>query len=75
MRSRDLSSQAEYWKEQFAEEAPVLDLPTDYPRPQVQSYRGASEAFLLSAEETKNLEALCKRTGATEYMEIGRAHV
>ncbi|MBQ6170734.1 MAG: AMP-binding protein, partial [Ruminococcus sp.] len=48
--------------------APVLDMPTDYPRPQVQSYRGSSESFRLTAEETKELEALCKKTGATEYM-------
>jgi amino acid adenylation domain-containing protein len=68
MRSRDLSQQAEYWKEQFAEEAPVLDLPTDYPRPQVQSYRGSSETFQLSVEETQALEELCRQTGTTEYM-------
>ena len=68
MRTRDLSKQAEYWKEQFAEEAPVLDMPTDYPRPQVQSYRGSTEEIRLTAEETKKLEELCKQTETTEYM-------
>ncbi|MBQ1641812.1 MAG: amino acid adenylation domain-containing protein, partial [Oscillospiraceae bacterium] len=68
MQTRDLSKQASYWKEQFAEEAPVLDMPTDYPRPQVQSYCGSREMFKLAAEETKELEELCQRTGATEYM-------
>ncbi|MCB0109515.1 MAG: amino acid adenylation domain-containing protein, partial [Caldilineaceae bacterium] len=38
-----------YWEQQLAGELPVLDLPTDRPRPRVQSYRGASHHFTLAA--------------------------
>ncbi|MCB0124670.1 MAG: amino acid adenylation domain-containing protein, partial [Caldilineaceae bacterium] len=37
-----------YWEQQLAGELPVLDLPTDRPRPRVQSYRGASHHFTLA---------------------------
>ncbi|MEZ4681404.1 MAG: condensation domain-containing protein [Caldilineaceae bacterium] len=37
-----------YWAQQLAGELPVLDLPTDRPRPRVQSYRGASHHFTLA---------------------------
>ena len=39
-----LERQLEYWRKQLAGVA-VLELPTDHPRPAVQSYRGASTAF------------------------------
>src|SRR5207244_2161292 len=36
-----LEEQLSYWREQLGGELPVLELPTDRPRPPVQSYRGA----------------------------------
>ena len=68
MRSRDLRVQAEYWQEQFAEEAPTLELVTDYPRPQMQSFRGGSERMRLTEMETKAVEELCRKTESTAYM-------
>lgn len=56
-----------YWCHQLAGELPVLDLPTDYPRPPVQAYRGASYNFKLSEELTNRLKALAKAEKSTLY--------
>ncbi len=68
MRSRDLSGQSEYWKNQFNDEIPVLDMPTDYPRPQEQSYAGTMFNEVIDAELSDKIKQLVKKTGTTEYM-------
>jgi amino acid adenylation domain-containing protein/FkbH-like protein/FkbM family methyltransferase len=65
-----LERQLQYWRERLGGELPVLELPTDRPRPAVQSYRGAHETFTLSAELTKQLRELSRREGATLYMTL-----
>ena len=57
-----------YWRKQLAGTLPLLNLPTDRPRPPVQTYRGASVPFKLSAELTQTLKALSRTHGATLYM-------
>ncbi len=68
MRSRDLSGQAEYWKSQFDDEIPVLNMPTDYSRPQEQSYAGTMLNYQLGEELSGKIRELVKNTGATGYM-------
>ena len=68
MRSRDLSGQAEYWKSQFDDEIPVLDMPLDYPRPQEQSYQGAVTTASTGKELGEKIKALTAKTGTTEFM-------
>ncbi|HLP59502.1 MAG TPA: amino acid adenylation domain-containing protein, partial [Candidatus Deferrimicrobium sp.] len=63
-----IKEQAEYWSEMFAEDAPVLNLQTDFPRPIMQSFEGSSVKFLLTVKESRVLEELVKQTGATVYM-------
>src|SRR5262249_5143445 len=57
-----------YWKEKLAGELPMLSLPTDRPRPPVQTYRGASHSFPLSDRLTKRLRALAATEKVTLYM-------
>jgi len=59
-----------YWQKQLAGELPVLKLPTDRPRSPVQTYRGASQPFKLSAELTQELKALGRTYGTTLYMTL-----
>jgi non-ribosomal peptide synthetase component F/acyl carrier protein len=68
MRSRDLRVQGEYWKSQFDDEMPVLDILTDFQRPQEQSYVGAMTVKLLDEELSHRVKSLMKKSGATEYM-------
>ncbi|MEW6735066.1 MAG: amino acid adenylation domain-containing protein, partial [Acidobacteriota bacterium] len=59
-----------YWQKQLAGELPVLNLPTDRPRPSVQTYRGASYAFRLDSELTEQLKILAQVKHATLYMTL-----
>ena len=56
-----------YWRKQLAGDIPVLNLPTDYPRPPVQSYNGASCTFELSPTLSQQLKALAKAEGTTLF--------
>jgi amino acid adenylation domain-containing protein len=59
-----------YWREQLSGELPVLEIPTDHPRPPVQTYRGASQAFKLSEELTRSLKDLSVAHGTTLYVTL-----
>jgi amino acid adenylation domain-containing protein len=56
-----------YWQRQLAGELPVLDLPTDRPRPPVQTYKGASHPFKLPAALTERLRRLSHAGQTTLY--------
>jgi hypothetical protein len=57
-----------YWRKQLAGQLPLLELPTDRPRPPAPTYRGASYDFHLNYELSSRLKALAKAQGATLYM-------
>jgi amino acid adenylation domain-containing protein/non-ribosomal peptide synthase protein (TIGR01720 family) len=59
-----------YWHGQLAEPLPVMNLPTDRPRPPLQSYRGAAHSFGIKADLTSQLKALAMNSGATLFMTL-----
>ncbi|MBR5773915.1 MAG: amino acid adenylation domain-containing protein, partial [Clostridia bacterium] len=68
VRTVDNSSQKAYWLEQFSEEAPVLDMPLDFSRPQYQSFNGRTHTIMFGKEILNSIRAFAKETGTTEYM-------
>ncbi|MFC2146113.1 SDR family NAD(P)-dependent oxidoreductase [Acidobacteriota bacterium] len=48
--------QADYWLKEFAGEIPVLNLPADFPRPDIRSFAGDSFPFTLTGKETRDLK-------------------
>ena len=54
-----------YWQQQLAGDLPVLQLPTDRPRPPVQTYHGALHTIRLDATLTAQLHVLSREHGAT----------
>jgi amino acid adenylation domain-containing protein len=64
----------EYWREQLAGELPVLALPTDRPRPAVQTYRGAVHRFTLGSRLTAGLKQVGQAAGATPYVTLLAAY-
>ena len=68
LRGEALERQLAYWRQQLADLPPTLNLPTDKPRPSIQTYDGAHESFVLSRTLTEQLNELCKREGVTPYM-------
>ncbi|HYG61470.1 MAG TPA: amino acid adenylation domain-containing protein, partial [Thermoanaerobaculia bacterium] len=57
-----------YWRERLAGVSAGLDLPTDRPRPAVQSFRGATHRFEVGTGLTEALTALARREGMTPFM-------
>jgi amino acid adenylation domain-containing protein len=66
----ELERQLSYWKQQLKGAPDVLCLPTDYPRPAVQSYRGARQSMELSRDLTRGLKALSRKEGVTLFMTL-----
>jgi amino acid adenylation domain-containing protein len=60
--------QAEFWLDLFAADIPVLNLPLDFPRPQLQNFTGKRLNFRLPASELAGLKALAHEEGATLFM-------
>ncbi|MFY0567273.1 amino acid adenylation domain-containing protein [Archangium lansingense] len=62
-----MESQLAYWKKQLAG-VPVLELPTDRPRPATRSWAGDVYRFVLPRDVSEPLLALGRREGATSFM-------
>ncbi|MDZ8023959.1 MAG: amino acid adenylation domain-containing protein [Nostoc sp. DedQUE11] len=58
-----------YWKQQLAN-LPVLELPTDYPRPEIQTFRGSRKHIEFSKELCEEIKALSRREGVTMFMTL-----
>ncbi|HID52191.1 MAG TPA: non-ribosomal peptide synthetase, partial [Anaerolineae bacterium] len=65
-----LETQLAYWKEQLTNCPPLLELPTDRPRPPIQTNRGARVNFALSPAVTQALHDLSREKGATLFMTL-----
>jgi amino acid adenylation domain-containing protein len=70
LQGKRLQEQLAYWKEQLSGSPAVLELPTDQPRPAVQTFRGATERFTLPADLAESLRALSRQEGATLFMTL-----
>jgi amino acid adenylation domain-containing protein len=70
-----LETQLNYWKQQLAAAPPLLELPTDRPRPPVETFRGSTEPFQLNPDLTRKLKTLSQRSGTTLFMTLMAAFV
>nr|AIE12095.1 putative NRPS/PKS hybrid synthase module B6C [uncultured bacterium] len=61
-----LDKQLDYWNGQLKGLA-ALDLPTDRPRPPMQTYNGAIESLTLNKQLSERLERLSKNSGVTLF--------
>src|SRR5579863_8207862 len=68
LRGEEVERQLEYWRGQLAGAPAVLELPSDWPRPAVQSYRGALYEFTLPAAVGMAVRALARAQGDTPFM-------
>jgi tyrocidine synthetase-3 len=67
-REKAVRQQEEYWRKQFEDEIPVLNLPTDYPRPGIRSFEGSTFRFHLDKNHAQALGNLAKGEDVTLYM-------
>ncbi|MBW4666580.1 MAG: amino acid adenylation domain-containing protein [Cyanomargarita calcarea GSE-NOS-MK-12-04C] len=65
-----LETQISYWLKQLENAPTVLELPTDYRRPPIQTYRGATYSFDFSQELSASLCKLSQQQGTTLFMTL-----
>lgn len=65
-----LKALLDYWKKQLSGAPTVLELPSDRPRPAVQSFRGASQGFTITSFILSRLKALSQHEGVTLFMTV-----
>ncbi|GHJ39082.1 hybrid non-ribosomal peptide synthetase/type I polyketide synthase [Streptomyces sp. TS71-3] len=70
----DAERMLSYWREHLPAELPVLALPTDKPRPPVQTHNGASEFFRLDAELSARVHALAREHNVTVFVVLLSAY-
>src|SRR5262249_7772192 len=59
-----------YWVKRLGSNPPELKLPTDFPRPQVQTFNGATQFRQFSKELNRSLKELSEKEGATLFMTL-----
>ncbi|MET9666784.1 amino acid adenylation domain-containing protein [Streptomyces sp. NPDC006475] len=62
--------QLAYWKERLAGAPPLLELPTDRPRPPVPRFAGEVFPLCLSPELTERLDRVSRDHGVTRFMTL-----
>jgi len=65
-----LESELCYWRQQLGNNLPVLNLPTDRPRPALQSFRGSRQPITLPETLSAAVNELSRREGVTQFMTL-----
>ncbi|MBT2762674.1 condensation domain-containing protein, partial [Paenibacillus sp. ISL-20] len=72
--SEEMQTHEAYWLNTFADGVPVLNLPTDYVRPVMQSFDGDRVRVRVPKEVTQGLRRLAQESGSTLYMVLLSAY-
>jgi amino acid adenylation domain-containing protein len=59
-----------YWQQKLSGDLPVLQLPTDHPRPPIQTFKGARQKFVIPKSLTEEIKQLSKGEDATLFMTL-----
>ena len=70
LRPDSLTEHISYWRRQLGPNLPVLNLPTDYLRPPVQTFRGSMYPFTLSSSLTDAVRSLSRNEGITLFQTL-----
>jgi NRPS condensation-like uncharacterized protein/acyl carrier protein len=70
LKGEKIETQLAYWRQQLEGKQPALEFPTDYPRPPVQSFRGARQSFAVSKMLSDALKRLSQQEGVTLFMTL-----
>ncbi len=70
LQGKVLEKQIDYWRKNLGGSPGVLELPTDHPRPAVQTYHGAQVVLELPAPLRKSLQGLGREQDATLFMTL-----
>ena len=70
LEGQTLNARLAWWKQQLAGAPTALELPTDHPRPPVETFRGAKQTISLPASLLDDLRKLGRAENATLFMTL-----
>jgi amino acid adenylation domain-containing protein len=70
-----LEKQVKYWEQQLSGIPALLELPTDRPRPPVQTFKGHTQHFEITTTLSTQLKAFSQKQGTTLFMTLFSAYV
>lgn len=73
LRGDVIERQLAYWRRQLASAPPCVEMPTDRPRPPVQTYAGAYQATSIPPTIVQSFRQHAQREGATMFMALAAA--
>nr|WP_315033462.1 non-ribosomal peptide synthetase [uncultured Chryseobacterium sp.] len=66
-RAEQLEKSKEFWLDQFRNGSAILNLPTDFTRPRINTFKGATATFELDGKEFRSLLEICSTQNVTMY--------
>ncbi|MCP4151438.1 MAG: AMP-binding protein, partial [bacterium] len=66
--SGSLKLQEDYWLKRFEGEAPVLNMPTDFPRPDIQSFEGDTYSFRIGSQLEEKVKKIMTEAEVTLHI-------
>jgi glutamate-1-semialdehyde-2,1-aminomutase len=70
----EIAAHESYWLSRFSGSIPVLELPTDRPRPAVKTFRADQQTVQVSADLSNNLRRISRENGCTLFMTLFSAY-
>ncbi|MGV0104215.1 non-ribosomal peptide synthetase [Nostoc sp. DSM 114160] len=65
-----LDNKLAYWQQHLSGSLPILELPTDYPRPLEPTYQGARQSVVIPKSLTDALNVLSRQESTTLFMTL-----
>ena len=72
--TEEIAVHESYWLEKFSSSIPILDLPTDKPRPPIMSYKGGRQILRLDAKLSSQIKRVSKQFRCTLFMTLLAAY-
>jgi amino acid adenylation domain-containing protein/thioester reductase-like protein len=70
LQGKVMAQQLAYWQQQLGGILPILELPSDRPRPAIQTDKGATQSLLISKSVSQGLRSLSQQQGVSLFMTL-----
>ncbi|MCP4151599.1 MAG: SDR family NAD(P)-dependent oxidoreductase [bacterium] len=70
LQQETIKKQEQFWVDKFSGPLPILNIPTERPRPEIQSFSGQTIDFEINESLTKEIKAINNENGTTLYMTL-----
>lgn len=64
----DLNAHYIFWQNKLKDNIPLLNIPTDYSRPLVKTYKGGTHNFTIATQLSEQIRQLCRNNTCTPFM-------